>query len=112
MAIGNVEQDVGKARIAFGDVAWNIEERRPGESGFELVLTDGSKRQTLYSADYTDEGGSGVQWTGDLDGDGQPDLILSASHKYSVSCSHVFLSRYASPDALLALVAEFCDTAC
>jgi hypothetical protein len=101
-----------KIAVSFEDHAWSIQEQRKGESGFELLLNGDSKQQILYSTNSTDDGGWGVSWAGDLDGDHVPDLVLSASHKYSVRCQRVFLSSYAQVGPLVREVAVNCGGSC
>ncbi len=78
-----------------------------GERGFRLTFSDGVQQQVLYETSQSDEGGWQVVWAGDLDADQRPDLVLMATHKYSVGRYHLFLSGAVRGEALLQCVATF-----
>jgi len=82
-----------------------------------LVLTDGTKKQILYSL-----GGTGkheantaswqLLWAGDLDGDHKLDLYAQISGHYNSSSRILFLSSQAGKGELLHAVAEFSTWGC
>jgi hypothetical protein len=73
-----------------------------------VVLTDGRRTQVLYSADgVADEPHFDVVWAGDLDRDGQLDLIVNLSRKYSVHPYRLLLSSKAAPNQLVGEAAVF-----
>jgi hypothetical protein len=76
--------------------------------GFRVLLVTGSRTDTLYTTDWQDEGSWDVRWAGDLNGDGRLDLLLDATHKYSIATGRLFLS---TEDGLKE-VATFSHTGC
>jgi len=60
--------------------------------GYRVVLLTGTSADTLYSTEWQDEGSWRVRWAGDLNRDGRLDVLLDATHKYSVATQRLFLS--------------------
>lgn len=67
--------------------------------GFRVELVDALQTNVLYITDWTDEGSWALRWAGDLNRDGGLDILLDATHKYSVFTTRLFLSRD-SPEGL------------
>ena len=65
-----------------------------GKYGLRILLDRDDKPLTLYSAKTQDEGSWSVIWAGDLDRDGQLDLLISATRKYSIDAWQLHLSSY------------------
>ncbi len=80
--------------------------------GYHLDLVSGSRVDRLFEAEWTDEGWWGLSWAGDLNRDGIVDLLLEATHKYSVHPTRLFLSGWEQAGALPVEVAVFTVTAC
>ena len=68
--------------------------------------------QLLCVLPFMDDATLQVDWIGDIDMDGKPDLFLSTSHKYSVYRPTLFLSGAAQGDELLGLVGAYRTTGC
>jgi hypothetical protein len=82
----------------------------PLSDGFRLDLDYDGQTRVLFATDWQDEGWWRVDWIGDLNGDQLPDVILRATHKYSVHVVRLFLSQRPAPG--IAEVATFIHTAC
>jgi hypothetical protein len=67
--------------------------RRKHEDGMHVSLYSQGRVIPLYDTDFEDEGRAYVEWAGDLDRDGQLDIVLSATSKYSVRAIYLFLSK-------------------
>jgi hypothetical protein len=76
--------------------------------GFRVLLVTGPRTDTLYATEWQDEGNWGVRWAGDLNRDGRLDLLLDATHKYSIATGRLFLST----EGGLKEVATFSHTGC
>ncbi|MHB0972564.1 MAG: hypothetical protein ACYC7A_18030 [Thermoanaerobaculia bacterium] len=70
-----------------------------------LILSDGVREQVLFDCEGCDYGPLHIKWAGDLDGDGELDLITNFSWKYSISHVKVWLSSKAAKGELVGLVA-------
>ena len=92
------------------------------DSQSNLDFSSSEKKQTLRSY-YTraqndtlfvfgDQSAVGILWAGDLDRDGQPDLIMSLSDHYNVMETALLLSSKADKGELIKLVATFRATGC
>jgi hypothetical protein len=74
----------------------------------KVVLTDGRRAQVIYSTDgFVDEPHFDVPWAGDLDGDGELDLVVNLSRKYSDHPYRLLLSSMAGPGELVGEAARF-----
>jgi hypothetical protein len=72
------------------------------------VLTEGGRRQVLYSADgFVDEPHFDVVWAGDLDRDGRLDFIVNLHRKYSWHPYRLLLSSMAATGQLVGDAALF-----
>ena len=80
--------------------------------GFRVELADGERVKSLYGNDWHDEGSWSLIWAGDLNGDGHLDVVMNASHKYSVHTARLFLSRVRDGSVVLEEAANFTHTAC
>ena len=61
--------------------------------GFRVELVDTVGTHLLFTTDWTDDGSWALRWAGDLNRDGIPDILLDATHKYSLHTTRLFLSR-------------------
>ncbi len=85
-----------------------VQSAKPDLSDARVVLTDGRRTQVLYSAEgVVDEPHFDVVWAGDLDRDGQLDLVVNLSRKYSVHPYRLLLSSKAAPNQLVGEAAVF-----
>jgi hypothetical protein len=81
---------------------------RPDLTDAQVVLSDGRRNQVLYSTDgFVDEPHFDVPWAGDLDADGELDLVVNLSRKYSVHPYQLLLSSVASSEELVGEAARF-----
>lgn len=80
--------------------------------GFRVELVDAQQVDVLYTTDWTDEGSWALRWAGDLNGDGVVDVLLDATHKYSVFTTRLFLSRKDRDGHSYEEVATLTTTAC
>ncbi|MFO0595520.1 MAG: integrin alpha [Myxococcaceae bacterium] len=83
-----------------------------GERGRRLVLSLDGKRQVLFEAKDSDTDGWSLKWVGDLDGDGRPDLLLTADSHYAVETLRLFLSSKAKKGELVREVAKLTSEGC
>lgn len=88
-------------------------EKEPLPKGSQLVLSEGSLTQVLFSLP---EGGDDpyitVLWIGDLDGDGKPDLYLDTTWHYNLSHKVLWLSSLAKRGEIVGQAAVFATTGC
>lgn len=89
-----------------------LETQRVGERGHRLVLRVGEKTQTLFEQADGDLDGWSLHWAGDLDGDGQPDFLISADTHYAVETLRLFLSSRARKNELVHEVAKVASGGC
>jgi hypothetical protein len=95
--------DVGERRYELA-----LRGSREDLTDAKVVLSDGRRNQVLYSTDgFVDEPHFDVNWAGDLDGDGQLDLVVNLSRKYSVHPYRLLLSSLASDTELVGDAASF-----
>lgn len=84
--------------------------RHPGDLlilDYRIKLFSGDKRQVLIEyAGSSYDGLPSVLWAGDLDGDGQLDLLLDIRNHYNVRHYALFLSSKAEGNELVKLVAD------
>lgn len=83
-----------------------------GERGRRLVLTRAGTRQVLFEAAESDTDGWSLKWAGDLDGDGKPDLLLTADSHYARETLRLFLSSKAKKGELVHEVASLTGEGC
>jgi hypothetical protein len=85
-----------------------VQSSRPDLADARVVLTDGRRTQVLYSTEgVADEPHFDIVWAGDLDRDGQLDLVVNLSRKYSVHPYRLLLSSKAAPNQLVGEAAAF-----
>jgi hypothetical protein len=85
-----------------------IESAQTDRADARIVFTEGGRRQVLYSADgFVDEPHYDVIWAGDLDRDGQLDLVVNLHRKYSWHPYRLLLSSLASKGQLVGDAALF-----
>ena len=85
-----------------------VQASRPNLADARVVLTDGRRTQVLYSAEgVVDEPHFDVVWAGNLDRDGQLNLVVNLSRKYSVHPYRLLLSSKAAPNQLVGEAAVF-----
>lgn len=81
--------------------------------GSTLELSDGTKRQVLYSLpEGGDEPDWSVLWAGDMDGDGRLDLYVNVTNHYNVTNHTLFLSSLAKPGELVGRAGVVTKTGC
>jgi hypothetical protein len=100
----------GPLRLSLGERDYRLTLRgsRPNLTDATVVFTDGRRSQVLYSTDgFVDDPHFDVNWAGDLDSDGQMDLVVNLSRKYSVHTYRLLLSSLASPAELVGEAASF-----
>lgn len=83
---------------------------------FRVVMydfPDDTRRQTLFEHKrITYDGVPSLIWAGDLDGDGQPDLLMDITDHYNVIEWALYLSSEADEGEMVKLVAVFRTTGC
>lgn len=97
-------------RVRLGERRYQVrlESRRDDLSDAVVVLTDGRRRQTLFTVDgFADDPRLEVEWAGDLDRDGRLDLVVILSHKYTMLPHHLLLSSKAATGQLVGEAAVF-----
>ena len=84
-----------RVELRLGGAISEIVREPLGNGGFRLVLRarGGGSDVTLFETPEADDGHWSLLWSGDLDGDGQLDLVLQASDHYNVREVRVHLSR-------------------
>lgn len=111
LPVCDIDLQNGQATLLLGERQFSLTEQPFGENGYQLVFGDGTRKQVIYQTEWSEEGGWQLLWSGDLNGDGLPDLLLNATHKYSVQTVRLFLSG-SSTDGILREVATFRTTSC
>jgi hypothetical protein len=83
---------------------------QPGRYRVGLAIND--QEFELHSDQWHGDGHWRLRWMGDLNRDGWPDLLVDASHKYSVYTSRLFLSSLSGGRLEFSEVATFTHSAC
>ena len=99
-------------RIQLGGKSSAIRSEPAGKYGLRLLFDAAGKSVTLYSAKTQDEGDWSVIWAGDIDRDGDVDLLLSATRKYSVDVWYLFLSSLGKGAERWLPAAAYGETGC
>ena len=76
-------------------------------SDYQINLIWNGHTQNLVSEKGTNEGMVGLEYIGDIDNDGRPDLILLASRHYVCYTWRLFLSSEAKPGKMVRQVTNF-----
>ncbi len=88
-----------------------LESKRRDLSDARVIVSDGRRKQVLYSADgFADDPHYEIEWAGDLDGDGKLDLVVNLHRKYSWNPHTLWLSSRASTRQLIGRAAVFVDS--
>ena len=98
--------------IDFGGRRYKVRAENVGEIGFRLFVAPSGKPLTLYSTDFQDEGSWAVTWVGDLDRDGELDMVLAATRKYSIDAWQLHLSSYGKGNGKWLPVARAVEVGC
>jgi hypothetical protein len=105
--------------LDFGKKKFNLMVKgKPGASAneapqeFSILLEFEGTSQVLWDfhrdAKFAwDDPHFSLEWAGDLDQDGKPDLLMTLTEKYSSLPSILFLSSKAAPGELMKRVAEY-----
>ena len=95
----NPEDEAGESYVVFGKSTWT--------ATVDLATLDGANGFTLFGTDYLDRSGSSVSRSGDVNGDGFDDLILSApggdaagNPSQDVGESYIVFGRSTGPEML------------
>ena len=76
-----------------------LAELRPADGtlkSLRVILEDGDERQELYASGQATDPFAALEWIGDLDRDGRPDLLLSVRYHYSTVSHRLYLSSFAA----------------
>src|SRR5215203_4971843 len=85
-----------------------LESSRENLSDARVILTDGTRSQVLYPVDgFADEPHFDIVCAGDLDRDGQLDLVVNLSRKYSHHPYRLLLSTKSSATEMVGEAAIF-----
>ena len=87
---------------AFGGL-----ESNSGSVDYRVELVKGSRSQVICSFDRSDAAVTYLLWAGDLDRDGQLDMLIDTVCDYNASGPMLFLSSLAEDGDLLQMVAQF-----
>lgn len=87
---------------AFGGL-----ESNSGSVDYRVELVKGSRSQVICSFDMSNAAVSYLLWAGDLDRDGQLDMLIDTVCDYNASGPMLFLSSLAEDGDLLQMVAQF-----
>ena len=88
------------ATFAIGGRVFRVlAELRPADGtlkSLRVILEDGDERQELYASGQATDPFAALEWIGDLDRDGRPDLLLSVRYHYSTVSHRLYLSSFAA----------------
>ena len=96
--------------LTFGARQYGIylESARDDLFDAQVILADGQRSQVLHSADgFIDDPHYDIVWAGDLDRDGQLDLVVNLHRKYSWYPYRLLLSSFAANGQLVGDAALF-----
>ena len=82
-------------------------ESNSGSVDYRVELVKGSRSQVICSFDRSDAAVTYLLWAGDLDRDGQLDMLIDTVCDYNASGPMLFLSSLAEDGDLLQMVAQF-----
>jgi hypothetical protein len=99
-------------RVVLSGKTYAIRSEPAGKYGLRISIQLRGKELTLYSAKTQDEGDWSVLWAGDLDRDGEPDILLAATRKYSVDSWQLHLSSYGKGAERWLPVARYVEVGC
>jgi hypothetical protein len=103
-------QSDGPLRVTLGARKYELsmQSARDDLTDAQIVFTEAGRRQVLYSADgFVDDPHFDVVWAGDLDRDGELDLVVNLHRKYSWHPYRLLLSSVAAPGRLVGDAALF-----
>ncbi|MCZ6680381.1 MAG: hypothetical protein O7E52_24385 [Candidatus Poribacteria bacterium] len=92
-------------RVRYHLAAFGEKDNSSGFKNYELELFQGESSQIILSYRSTNDAVPYLLWAGDLDRDGQLDLLIDATNHYALSAPTLFLSSAAQDNRLLAQVA-------
>ena len=93
------------AITVFGDMTSNS-----GATDRNIKLVKGNRSQAIYTVDTTNATVPYLLWAGDLDRDGELDLLIDTVRDYNASGAALFLSSLAEDGNLLKKAAQFNTT--
>ena len=91
------DKHVAPLRIAFHDRAYEI-----GVEGHDVVLRSGGRKSVIGGIDPDDSTDTMLFWAGDLDGDGEIDLIVDRSNSKNGQYCLMLSSANKNPDEIVA----------
>lgn len=94
-------------KSAYSITAFGGMEPNSGGVDYKVELVKDSRSQVICSFDATSTAVSYLLWAGDIDRDGQLDLLIDTVCDYSASCPALFLSSLAEGGNLLKKAAQF-----
>ncbi len=98
----NLDEESSYSIIAFGGT-----ESDPGSVDHRVELAKGSRSQVICTYDSTDAAVTYLLWAGDLDRDGQLDMLIDTVCDYNASGPVLLLSSLAEDGDLLNMAAQF-----
>lgn len=102
-------------KLANASYTLKVSEARAkdGQTILAFLLYDGSTRQVLHTDSEEIDGDAGsVQWIGDIDHDGRPDIYCFLRDGDEAGRSVLFISSKAGKGKLIQLVAEYVPPGC
>ncbi len=109
MGVAPAEADAIEA--PWGDVTVAVRHVVTGYR-YSIEVAVGDRIFQLRSDEWQGDGHWGVRWIGDMNRDGWPDLLVDASHKYSVHTTRLFLSTGSGSVVEMTEAATFTHSAC
>ena len=101
----SIDNGVNYYLAAFEGVKCNS-----GTAVYTVELVQDNRSQVICTSDTTSAAVSYLLWAGDLDRDGQLDMLIDTTCDYNASGPVLFLSSLANHDSLLERVARFKTT--